>query len=442
MASENESGNRPPFVRVHLWQIQAVRDLLLVAAIVMIFWSGYALRAVTVPLLVALLLAYLFEPVIAWLGAKYGISRHRAVVSVLVLACAMVIGSSLLAIPLVVGQTAQLVRDVTSGAFRSRIERLEQYVPEDYRDSFRSAIEVLPAGFAAESALEGEESEVDQDPVPPPDGADAMENGEISRAEIESIVNARVAEILAQGPKPSSGADLMALARGSSQALLGFLSATIEFGLLAFLIPFYFYFFSLWYPKFVTFGRSMLPRAQRDRWLDLLDKMDRVVAGFVRGRIVIAILMGIGFAVGWMICGVPYAIPVGLVVGVFCVVPYLGLVGVPVAVGLLFYREFALPAEERYAWWAIILWPTLVFTIIQTIEGYVLTPMIAGKATDLDPVTILVVVLAGGSVLGVYGMLLAIPAAACGKILLRESLMPRIRAWLAGNTEDPLPLGR
>ena len=46
--------------RLHVWQVQAVRDVLLVAAIIAIFWAGYALRAVTVPLLVALLLAYLF----------------------------------------------------------------------------------------------------------------------------------------------------------------------------------------------------------------------------------------------------------------------------------------------------------------------------------------------------------------------------------------------
>jgi predicted PurR-regulated permease PerM len=94
------------------------------------------------------------------------------------------------------------------------------------------------------------------------------------------------------------------------------------------------------------------------------------------------------------------------------------------------------------AWWGILLWPTLVFTIVQLLEGYVLTPAIAGKATKLDPVTIVVVVLAGGSVLGVYGMLLAIPVAACGKILVAEVLMPRIRAWTRGELADPLPIER
>ena len=94
------------------------------------------------------------------------------------------------------------------------------------------------------------------------------------------------------------------------------------------------------------------------------------------------------------------------------------------------------------AWWGIILWPTLVFAIVQFIEGYALTPMIAGKATNLDPVTILVAVLAGGSIMGVYGMLLAIPAAACIKIFITDVLLPRIRAWMSGEARDPLPFGR
>ena len=84
----------------------------------------------------------------------------------------------------------------------------------------------------------------------------------------------------------------------------------------------------------------------------------------------------------------------------------------------------------------------MVYGIVQTIEGYVLIPMIAGKATNLDPVTILVAVLAGGSIMGVYGMLIAIPVAACLKILCTEVLLPKVRAWTSGEAADPLPIQR
>ena len=71
-----------------------------------------------------------------------------------------------------------------------------------------------------------------------------------------------------------------------------------------------------------------------------------------------------------------------------------------------------------------------------------LTPIIAGKATNLDPVTIVVAILAGGSVAGVYGMLLAIPIAACGKIAAKRLLLPRISDWARGRAPDPLPIDR
>jgi predicted PurR-regulated permease PerM len=106
---------------------------------------------------------------------------------------------------------------------------------------------------------------------------------------------------------------------------------------------------------------------------------------------------------------------------------------------LLFLDQLGVDETQRMAWWGIILWPVLVFAVVQALDGWVLTPMIAGKATNLDPVTIFVAVLAGGSVLGAYGMLLAIPVAACIKILIQESLLPNVHAWARGEADDPLP---
>jgi len=94
------------------------------------------------------------------------------------------------------------------------------------------------------------------------------------------------------------------------------------------------------------------------------------------------------------------------------------------------------------SWLWIILGPSIVFAIGQFLDGYVLTPIFCGRATDLDPVTIVVAILAGGAVGGLYGMLLAVPAAACIKILLKHVFLPRVREWSAGRAADPLPLSR
>lgn len=470
----SNAGREPtPIWRMHVWHIQAVRDILFVAGVVALFWAGYALRAVTVPLLVALLLAYLFEPLIRWLSEhpKLNFNRAKAVGTLLATVGVIIVILLALTLPLIVGQTTQFISDVRDGTMRSRIENLQRYIPREQRDEFRSLVEVLPAGRAPAQRTSG--AAEDSPPVKQADAAGGAAAGPgdsegdaatgqpgadptsapLTEDRARAIFDERLAEEMERlrdelrserdnvEPEGAGGlGNLADAARAGMNAIFGVLAATISIGLLAFLIPFYFFFFSLWYPDVVSFGRKLLPDKNKEHTLDLLAKMDGVVAGFVRGRIVISLIMGAMLAIGWMICGVPYALPLGLVVGIFCAVPYLGGIGIPLAIGFLFYAQLGVPEAERMAWWAIILWPTVVFGLVQVIEGYVLIPLIAGKATDLDPVTILVVVLAGGSVMGVYGMLLAIPVAACGKILCTEVVMPNIRKWAKGESADPLPL--
>ena len=216
---------------------------------------------------------------------------------------------------------------------------------------------------------------------------------------------------------------------------------TIEFALLIFLVPFYFFFFAAAYPKVLRFGRQLIPDHNRDRAFFLIGEMDKAVSGFVRGRLVISAILGVILSVGWLIVGVPYSIALGLIVGIFCAVPYLSIVGLPVAIILLAVEQFSLDVDHRMTWWGIILWPTVVYMIAQTLDDWVLTPLIQGKSTNLAPVSIVVAILAGGSIAGIYGMLLAVPVAACIKILLREVLMPRIHEWTEGRASDPLPGG-
>ena len=459
---------------MHVWHIQAVRDILLVAAVFGLFWAGYALRAVTVPLLVALLLAYLFEPLVNKLSHLSRMNRFRAVAAILITGIVFVLIMLAIVVPLTITQTTRLIEDVSEGRFRAQVAKLGKYIPAQYHDEFSNMLDLLPGEAEPAPAEVETDADGDGEPDNPVEAAEqtdvadgdgeAAETPEVIIADestglegppmpvaltemdenhlrllIDEQIEARAKELeekAAMTPKPN----WLEIARQGFSTVGSMIGFIVELGLLSFLIPFYFYFFSVWYPTVLAFLSQFVRDARRERTITLLKKMDAVVAGFVRGRIVIAFIMGIMLAIGWTICGVPYAIPVGLVVGIFCAVPFLGLVGIPVAVGLLFFDQLGLPADERMPWWGIILWPNLVFGIVQFFDGYILTPIISGKSTNLDPVTILVAVLAGGSVLGVYGMLLAIPMAACGKILITEVLMPKVRAWRAGRAEDPLPI--
>ena len=445
---------------LHLWQIQAVRDTAVVLFFVLLVWAGYAMRAVTVPLLVALLLAYLFEPLVAKLTQRGRVGRPMAVAGLLCAVGALVIGTLAIVVPLLISQTMQLLEDVREGRFARSVMTIREYVPEDYREEFDRVAEFLmPTGIEFETRRveqsgsgEGtvDENTPESDSAAPPSDelAEVVEQvppavgAEIAslRAEVDALwmqVNQQNEAVV-----PTTPTSVVSVLRRGLDMVLSVIGEIIAIGLLAFLIPFYFFFFSIWYPSVVRFGRDLIPTHRRDRVIELLHKMDRAVAGFVRGRIVISIIMGAMLALGWQLVGVQYAIVLGFVIGFFSIVPYLGGVGVPLAIGLLWLGQVGQPAEARMAWYMIIFWPCLVFGIVQVVETYFLTPMIAGKATNLDPVTILVAVLAGGTIMGVYGMLIAIPLAACLKIVFMEVLLPRIKLWSRGQVEDPLPIER
>ena len=366
------------------------------------FWLGYAMREITIPLLVALLLAYLFDPLISFLAdnPKFPLGRIPVISGILTLLTAGVLIVLAISIPMVVSQTTSLVSDIQDGKLRTQLERVTQeYAPEDVREEILQTISYLPT------------SSTDSTATTEPNQVTPGLNNE----------------------------GLVQIAHSSRDVIISVVGAIIHFAIMAVLIPFYFFFFSLWFPEVRAFASSLIPDDGKTKTITLLEKMDAAVAGFVRGRIVIAFIMAIVLAVGWMIVGVPYAILLGIGVGIFCAVPFLGLIGIPLSVGLLFLDQLGVQEAQRMAWWGIIVWPILVFAIVQALDAWVLTPLIAGRATNLDPVTIFVAVLAGGSVLGAYGMLLAIPVAACIKILIQERLLPKIHAWTRGEADDPLP---
>jgi predicted PurR-regulated permease PerM len=117
-------------------------------------------------------------------------------------------------------------------------------------------------------------------------------------------------------------------------------------------------------------------------------------------------------AIGFQIVSVPFAWPLGLAMGILNFVPFLApFVGLPVVVIISYANSggFHLP-----------LWATIVFSIVQFIDGWILTPVIQGKSIGLHPITTIIVLMIGSELAGLYGLLLSIPAAAAMKILFKE----------------------
>ena len=131
-----------------------------------------------------------------------------------------------------------------------------------------------------------------------------------------------------------------------------------------------------------------------------------IVVGFFRGQLVIALIQGVLDAIGFSVVGMKYGFFIGLALGLLNVIPYLGsMVGLAVALPMAFFQVDGGPITLALV--------VLVFTVVQCIEGYFLTPKIMGEQTGLHPLTIIVAIFFWGAVFGgVTGMLLAIPLTA------------------------------
>ena len=126
---------------------------------------------------------------------------------------------------------------------------------------------------------------------------------------------------------------------------------------------------------------------------------------YMRGQALVALLSGILSCVGFSLIGLPLAIGLGILVGVLTIVPYLKVVSLPVAMLLALLKS----ADTGENFWAVVGLTMLVYVVVQAVEDGVLIPRIMGRITGLNPVVILLSLSIWGCLLGIMGMIIAIP---------------------------------
>ena len=200
--------------------------------------------------------------------------------------------------------------------------------------------------------------------------------------------------------------------------------AVLAFGLDVILVPIYAFFLILAMPAIRNGVRKHLPEWNKAQLLRIIRDIERVVAAFFRGRLTVclicAILTYFGFlAVGITGTGVPYAALFGLLIGLATAVPL---------AGLLFLVPAVIMAGLDGGSGLTIALIIFVYTVVQVLETVVLTPTIMGREVELHPVTLIIALLLCGKLLGILGLILAVPIAATGRILAREFFFP----WFGG----------
>ena len=140
-------------------------------------------------------------------------------------------------------------------------------------------------------------------------------------------------------------------------------------------------------------------------WLE----MNQQIANYVRGKAIEILLVGATSYVAFVILGLNYALLLALAVGLSVVIPYIGAVVVTIPVVLIGYFQWGFTYELLYL--------TIVYFVIQALDGNVLVPVLFSEAVKLHPVAIILSVLVFGGIWGFWGVFFAIPLATLVKAI-------------------------
>lgn len=158
---------------------------------------------------------------------------------------------------------------------------------------------------------------------------------------------------------------------------------------------------------------DLIPVYARDTVLARLHEIDLAVAGFIRGQIIICLILAFLYSLGFVIIGIDLAIVLGTTGGLLFIIPYVGT-----AIALVGGIVMALAQGDVLAAVWVVLW----IGVVQAAEGYILTPKIVGEKVGLHPVAYIIALMVGAKLLGFVGMLIAIPLAAAIKVMLSAAV--------------------
>lgn len=384
----------PTQVRILWWTLTALAIAVLLGLIAGAVWGvGQVLRVLSPvlwPLALAGVLAYLLDPVVDFIEGK-GVPRARAITLVFVTALVLVGGVFASVIPQVFRETRQFAERVPQ--YRQRFQReVESWTtnpPVLVRKLLELRSALPPVGT---STNQGPETL----PAPP----------EPRTPDSPPAVSLKAASTWLVNLLPAGGSWLL--------EQLGRISG--GFGVLAglFLVPVYAFYFLLEKRGIEREWTDYLPLRNsefKDELVFILRSINDYLIVFFRSQLLVAICDGVLYTLGFLVIGLPYAFIIGLMATVLTMIPFLGAITTCVAallVGFASSGGWVLPAQVL-----------AVFAVVQTLEGLVISPKIMGDRVGLHPLTIIIAVMVGTTLLGgLLGGILAIPLTAALRVLM------------------------
>ncbi len=339
----------------------------------------YLLRGVLAPVLFAFIVAYMFSPLVAFLSEK---KVPRAISSGLCLLIMIFIGTGLTA--LIVPAMQQELRGVAH-RMPNYLDKIQTHVIPWVEETL--GIEVPQTLSETLSAAKGD-------------------------------VGKRVGQLA--GP-------VTHVLRKVLSGTLSLLASLIYF----ILVPLFIFTFLKDYEKIMEWFKGLLPMSIKTRAVSMMIEIDEVLAGFLRGQIIVVTTLAVIYSVALSLMGVPAAITIGIIAGLFNVVPYLGTI-TGLALSFVFLLLEGAP-------WAEYFMVSALFVGVSTMDGLFFTPRVLGKKMGLSPVIVILGILAFGEVFGFVGVLMAVPVTAISKVIARHALdaYRKSKFYLGDDPKDP-----
>jgi len=317
-----------------------------------IVYALHYFKQVLLPFFVAWLLAYLIYPMVKFVRDKLHFKSHAlSVVTVLVFIISSIVGAISILVPMLVAEAIKL-KDIIFSYARNGSSGL---IPQDW-DTFLQYV--------------------------------------ISAFNLQHFFDEK---------------NIIEMVRDLFPHAWGILSSSFSvlFGVfIGFIVLLYLFFILKDYNKISHGFISMIPEKQRGFVAALMRNMECSMNRYYRGQAMVAISVSVLFCIGFAIIGMPLAILMGLLVGLLNLIPYMQVLGIPPTILLMLLN---VAQNGGSPWWALFSL-ALVYIIVQIIQDGVLVPKIQGKRMGLNPAVILLSLSIWGSLLGILGFIIALPA--------------------------------
>ena len=199
-----------------------------------------------------------------------------------------------------------------------------------------------------------------------------------------------------------------------------------------FLILLYIVFILLDYESISEGWAHLMPKKYRKTVTGILNDVKDGMNRYFRGQALVALCVGILFSIGFLIIDSPLAIGLGLFIGALNMVPYLQIIGFVPTIMLAILKA----ADTGDNFWIIIASATAVFIVVQIIQDGYLVPRIMGKFTGLNPAIILLSLSIWGSLMGMLGMIIALPLTTLMLSYYQRYIINQENIYKTETTED------